>query len=179
MKKRNLNSFDETNLNDSGLKNLFIEELKDIFWAERHQAKALPEMTESATSVEMRNALELHLAETQTHISRLKQVFELIGKKAVGIKCEAMAGLLKETKTIMDDTEAGSLTRDAALISTAQKIEHYEIASYGTLRTLATTLKLKKAASLLEETLKEEKNNDTKLTQIAESFVNESAKSEK
>lgn len=179
MKKQNLNSFDEIDLKESGLKNLFIDELKDIFWVEKHQDKAMPKIAETATSVELRAVMELHLTETQNQINRLKQIFKLIGEKAGGIKCEAMAQLVKEIKTTMEETEAGSLTRDAAIILSAQKIEHYEIASYGTLKTLAITLKLKKVATLLEETLKEEKKTDATLTQIAESFVNEIAKSEK
>ena len=136
-------------------------------------------MAKGATSDELRSSIENHIVETQNQITRLEQVFEMLGQKATGKKCDAMEGLVEEGKSMMEDTDEGSLTRDAAIISASQKIEHYEIASYGTLRTLANTLGLTEAASLLEDTLEEEKNTDVKLTQIAESFVNESAKAEK
>lgn len=180
MKKQNSNGTQTAiTSEETGLKTLFKDELKDIYWAEKHLAKALPKMAKGATSNELKTAIEQHLQETENQISRLEQVFEIIGVKAAGKKCEAMEGLVEEGKEMMEETEDGSLTRDAAIISSAQKIEHYEIASYGTLRTLANTLGLTDAAALLEETLNEEKNTDVKLTQIAEGFVNESAKSEK
>lgn len=172
--KSNQGSHDE-----SGLKNLFKDELKDIYWAEKHLAKALPKMAKGATSDELRSSIEQHLQETENHVNRLEQVFEILGVKAAGKKCEAMEGLVEEGKTMLEETEDGSMTRDAAIISSAQKIEHYEIASYGTLKTLANTLGMTDAAQLLEQTLSEEKNTDVKLTQIAEGFVNESAESEK
>jgi len=178
MKKQNLTS-NASGLQESGLKTLFTDELKDILWAEKHLLKALPKMAKGATSEELRSAIEKHIMETQNQVTRLEQVFELLGQKATGKKCDAMEGLVEEGKNMMEDTDEGSLTRDAAIISASQKIEHYEIASYGTLRTLANTLGLTEAASLLEETLAEEKNTDVNLTQIAESFVNESAKAEK
>ena len=169
----------QNGLQESGLKTLFTDELKDILWAEKHLLKALPKMAKGATSDELRSSIENHIVETQNQITRLEQVFEMLGQKATGKKCDAMEGLVEEGKSMMEDTDEGSLTRDAAIISASQKIEHYEIASYGTLRTLANTLGLTEAASLLEDTLEEEKNTDVKLTQIAESFVNESAKAEK
>ncbi len=178
MKKQDSKS-NNVPIEESGLMNLFKDELKDIYWAEKHLAKALPKMAKGATSEELRSSIEQHLAETENQISRLEQVFELLGVKAVGKKCEAMEGLVEEGKTMMEETEDGSMTRDAAIISSAQKIEHYEIASYGTLKTLANTLGMSEAASLLEQTLNEEKNTDVKLTQIAEGFVNESAGAEK
>jgi ferritin-like metal-binding protein YciE len=178
MKKQNSTS-GQNGLQESGLKTLFTDELKDILWAEKHLLKALPKMAKGATSDELRSSIENHIMETQNQITRLEQVFEMLGQKATGKKCDAMEGLVEEGKNMMDDTDEGSLTRDAAIISASQKIEHYEIASYGTLRTLANTLGLTEAASLLEDTLQEEKNTDVKLTQIAESFVNESAKAEK
>ncbi len=168
-----------TDIEKSGLKSLFIDELRDILWAEKHLVKALPKMAKGATSEELRSSIEQHLIETENQITRLEKVFEIVGQKATAKKCEAMEGLLKEGQSLMEDTEDGTLTRDAALISAQQKIEHYEIASYGTLRTLANTLGLSEAASLLEETLEEEKKTDVLLTQIAENFVNESAKAEK
>ncbi|MDF3077554.1 MAG: hypothetical protein K0S09_1443 [Sphingobacteriaceae bacterium] len=163
---------------ESALKELFIDELKDILWAEKHLMKALPKMAKGATSEELRGCIEQHLTETENQVTRLERVFESIGQKATGKKCEAMAGLVEEGQSIMEDTEKGSLTRDAGIISASQKIEHYEIASYGTLKTLAGVLGFSEAASLLEETLIEEKNADVLLTKIAEGFVNESAKAE-
>ncbi|WP_423147317.1 ferritin-like domain-containing protein [Rubrolithibacter danxiaensis] len=179
MKKQQEKTQEQAGFDESGLKDLFIDELKDIYWAEKHLAKALPKMAKGATSDELRSAIEQHLTETENQIERLNQVFASVGRKAAGKKCEAMEGLVEEGKQMMEETEDGSLTRDAAIISSAQKIEHYEIASYGTLRTLANTLGMSDAAKLLEETLNEEKSTDVKLTEIAESFVNESAKTEK
>jgi ferritin-like metal-binding protein YciE len=168
-----------TEVQESALNELFLDELKDIYWAEKHLAKALPKMAKAATSDELRTAIENHLAETENHITRLEQAFESIDEKAVAVKCEAMAGLLKEGDEIVEETEKGSLTRDAGIISAAQKIEHYEIASYGTLKTLAGVLGYSEAAELLDATLQEEKNADNLLTQIAEGSINTSAKSEK
>ena len=167
------------NVQESALNELFIDELKDIYWAEKHLAKALPKMAKAATSDELRTAIQDHLAETENQITRLEGVFESIGEKAAAKKCDAMEGLLKEGDSIIADTEKGSLTRDAGIISAAQKIEHYEIASYGTLKTLAATLGYSEAAELLDATLQEEKNADSKLTGIAEAGINQSASSEK
>jgi ferritin-like metal-binding protein YciE len=164
---------------ESALNELFIDELKDIYWAEKHLAKALPKMAKAATSDELRQAIEQHLVETENHITRLEDVFTSIDEKAAAIKCEAMEGLIKEGQSIIEDTEDGSITRDAGLISAAQKIEHYEIASYGTLRTLAGVLGYNEAVELLEATLEEEKNCDSLLTQIATSGINQSASAEK
>ena len=163
----------------SALTKLFVDELKDIYWAEKHLVKALPKMAKGATSDELRSAIENHLVQTQNQVLRLEQVFESIGQKAATKKCEAMEGLVEEAKMGLEDTEDGTLTRDAAIIATGQKIEHYEIASYGTLKTFANVLGFTEAAGLLNATLKEEKEADVLLTTIAEGFVNESAKSEK
>ncbi|OKS88523.1 YciE/YciF ferroxidase family protein [Mucilaginibacter polytrichastri] len=168
-----------TEVSESALNELFIDELKDIYWAEKHLTKALAKMAKKATSDELRTALQNHLTETEGQITRLESVFESIGEKAVAKKCEAMNGLIKEAEEIMEDTEDGSITRDAGIISAAQKSEHYEIASYGTLKTLAATLGYNEAAELLGQTLEEEKNADALLTQIAEAGINTSAKSEK
>jgi ferritin-like metal-binding protein YciE len=168
-----------TGVNDSALNELFIDELKDIYWAEKHLSIALPKMAKAATTDELRTAIENHLAETKNHVTRLEQAFESIGEKAAAKKCEAMAGLIKEGDEIVADTEKGSITRDAGIISAGQKIEHYEIASYGTLKTLASVLGYNEAAELLDATLQEEKNADNMLTKIAESSINSSAKSEK
>ena len=164
---------------DSALNELFIDELKDIYWAEKHLTKALPKMAKAATTDELRNAIQKHLSETENHVTRLEQAFESIGEKAVAKKCEAMVGLIKEGDEIVADTEKGSITRDAGIISAAQKVEHYEIASYGTLKTLATVLGYNEAAKLLNATLQEEKGADETLTQIAESSINQSARNEK
>lgn len=164
---------------ESALNELFIDELKDIYWAEKHLAKALPKMAKAATSSGLRTAIENHLAETENHITRLEDAFASINEKVVAKKCEAMAGLLMEGDEIVAETEKGSYTRDAGIISAAQKIEHYEIASYGTLKTLAGVLGYSKAADLLDATLQEEKKADSLLTQIAEGGINTSGSTEK
>ena len=168
-----------TGVTESALNELFIDELKDIYWAEKHLTSALPKMAKASTSNELRTAIQNHLAETENHVIRLEQAFRAIGEKAVAKKCEAMAGLIKEGEEIIADTKRGSTTRDAGIISAAQKVEHYEIASYGTLKTLAGVLGYDEAAELLDATLQEEKNADNLLTQIAESGINQSAKNEK
>ncbi|HZE85617.1 MAG TPA: ferritin-like domain-containing protein [Puia sp.] len=154
------------------LEELFIDMLKDIYWAEKHLTKALPKMKKAATTSELQNAFEDHLAQTEGHVSRLEKAFELMGKKAQAKKCEAMAGLTKEADEMAGETEKGSMTRDVALIAAGQKVEHYEIATYGTLVQLASDMHHNEVASLLEETLKEEKEADSLLTEIAENKVN-------
>jgi ferritin-like metal-binding protein YciE len=163
---------------NKALNELFLDEMKDIYWAEKHLVKALAKMSKNATSEEVRKAFEDHMAQTEGHVNRLEQAFESIGEKAKPVKCEAMEGLMKEAEQIMEETEKGTMVRDAALISAAQKVEHYEIASYGTLKTLAGILGYNDAAKLLEATLEEEKTTDGLLTQIAESHVNEAAAAE-
>jgi ferritin-like metal-binding protein YciE len=162
----------------SALAELFQDELKDIYWAEKHLAKNLSKLAKGATSPDLKAAFEKHQVETEGQVTRLEQVFEAIGETASAKKCQAMDGLIKEAKELLEDTEEGTMTRDAALISAAQKVEHYEIASYGTLKTLAGVLGYKEAVSLLEQTLAEEKKTDELLTQIAESSVNELASRE-
>lgn len=161
----------------SQLGKLFEDELKDIYWAEKALAKALPKMAKKATSEELVEAIENHLEETEEHINRCEQIFKLLGKEARGKKCEAMAGLIKEGESIMEDTEEGVM-RDAGIISAAQKVEHYEIASYGTLRTFAETLGLEEAVELLDATLNEEKKTDELLTELAVSTINQEAAEE-
>ena len=161
----------------TGLRELFVAELKDIYWAEKALTKALPKMAKKASSPELLAALEDHLAVTENQIARLEQVFVLLGQKAVAKKCEAMAGLIKESEEIMEDTEAG-VVRDAGIISAGQKVEHYEIASYGTLVAFANTLGESDAAALLEATLNEEKEADQLLSGIAESSINVDAATE-
>jgi ferritin-like metal-binding protein YciE len=167
------------NVEESALMELFVDELKDIYWAEKHLSKALVKLAKAATSDELRTALETHKQETDNQVTRLEQVFEIVGEKASAKKCDAMEGLISESESIVEDTEDGSITRDAGIISAAQKSEHYEIASYGTLRTLANTLGFPEAAQLLDETLAEEKKTDDLLTQLAESTINVNAKNEK
>jgi ferritin-like metal-binding protein YciE len=164
---------------DSALNELFIDELKDIYWAEQHLVKALPKMAKGATSADLKQAFEHHLQETENHVTRLEQIFESIGEKAKAVKCEAMAGLLKEAEELMSETEKGTEVRDVALISAAQKVEHYEIASYGTMKTLATVLNYNEAAEILNVTLEEEKNADNSLTALAEGHINSDASHEK
>ncbi|WP_298145584.1 ferritin-like domain-containing protein [Flavobacterium sp.] len=165
-------------MKSSQLLELFEDELKDIYWAEKALTKALPKLIKNATSTELVDALTAHLTETEEQVSRVEQVFELLGKKAVAKKCEAMSGLLQEGEEIMEECEAGAM-RDAGIISAGQKVEHYEIATYGTLRQFAETLGLTAAAKLLQTTLDEEKAADEKLTQIAVTAVNiEAAESE-
>jgi ferritin-like metal-binding protein YciE len=156
------------------LMELFENSLKDIYWAEKALLKALPKMAKNATAAELVEALENHLVETQEQVTKVESVFELLEKKPVAKKCEAMQGLIKEGEEIMKDTEKGP-QRDAGIIAAAQKVEHYEIASYGTLRTFASTLGLDEAAEILEEILEEEKNADTTLTEVAVSTINVAA----
>lgn len=163
---------------DGMLKDFFIDELKDIYWAEKHLVKTLPKMKKAATSKELQTAFADHLETTKTHVARLEQAFESLGKKAVGKKCEAMEGITKEGESIIEDTEAGTSTRDVGLILAGQKVEHYEISTYGGLAQLATTLGLTDVADLLSQTLAEEKEADSLLTEIAENNVNYQAAEE-
>ena len=163
---------------NSQLQKLFEDSLKDIYWAEKSLTKALPKMQKAATTDELKNAIEEHLAQTENQVNRLEQVFELIGKKAQAKKCDAMEGLIKEGESIIEETEDGSMTRDVGIIMAAQKVEHYEIATYGGLAQIATTMGLDEAADLLNETLEEEKETDELLTQIAENNINWEAKQE-
>jgi len=159
----------------SEFQKFFVDELKDIYWAEKHLVKALPKMQKAATSKELAAAFEKHAQETHKHIETLEQVFEQLGEKAAAKKCEAMEGLLKEAKSIMEDTDTGTMIRDAGLILAAQKVEHYEIATYGTLKAFAHHLGNEKVTKLLNGTLDDEKATDVALTKIAESYVNEEA----
>jgi ferritin-like metal-binding protein YciE len=156
----------------SALLEFFSDELKDIYWAEKHLVKALPKMKKAATSPELQDAFETHLEQTKTHVERLEKVFELLGKKAQAKKCDAMEGLVKEGESIIEDTDEDTATRDVGLILAAQKVEHYEIATYGALAQLAKTLGMTEAKNLLGTTLDEEKETDELLTEIAESHVN-------
>jgi ferritin-like metal-binding protein YciE len=153
------------------LKDLYLDELKDVFDAENQIAKALPKMAKEATNEELRAAIEQHIDQTQTQIERLEQIFEELGEKSKGTKCEATKGLIEEAKRMMEEADDDD-TRDAAIIAAAQKIEHYEIATYGTLRTYAELLGHDEQAELLQETLDEEKETDENLTELAVSCIN-------
>ncbi|SNV36617.1 Domain of uncharacterised function (DUF892) [Chryseobacterium taklimakanense] len=161
---------------DGPLFKFFTDSLKDIYFAEKHILEALPKMQKAATTSELQEAFEDHYLQTQKQVSRLEKVFKLIGEEAEGKKCEAIIGIVKEGETCIKDTEEGSMTRDAGLIIAAQKVEHYEIASYGGLAALAETLGLYDASDLLHTTLEEEEQTDIDLTDIAESFINFAAK---
>ncbi len=163
---------------DSMLKEFFIDELKDIYWVEKHIVTTLPKMQKAATSTELQNAFQTHTEQSQEHVSRLEKAFELLDEKAQAKKCEAMAGIIEEGKGIIDETEKSTATRDVGLILAAQKVEHYEISTYGGLAQLATTLGLSDVADLLSQTLAEEKETDELLTQLAESSVNYQAAEE-
>ncbi|RZJ34520.1 MAG: ferritin-like domain-containing protein [Flavobacterium sp.] len=154
-----------------GLQDLFEDMLKDIYWAEKALTKALPKMAKNATSPNLISTIEDHLKVTEGQVSRLEQVFEMIGKKAQAKKCDAMEGLIKEGESIVQETEVGPV-RDAGIIAASQKIEHYEIASYGTLRAFAKTLGEDEVVSLLDQTLNEEKEADTLLTEAAYNTIN-------
>jgi ferritin-like metal-binding protein YciE len=153
------------------LKELFVDSLKDIYWAENALVGALPKMAANATAAGLTSAILEHLDVTKLQVTRLEQVFDLLGEKAEGKKCEAMAGLLKEGDTILLETTPGSV-RDAGIIAASQKIEHYEIATYGTLVAFAKTLGENDAAKLLTQTLAEEKEADCVLNDVALSSVN-------
>lgn len=163
---------------EPALKELFISSVKDIYWAEKHLVKTLPKMIKATTSPELAEAITTHLAETKEHVSRLEEVFGILGIKAQGKKCEAMEGIAKEGESIIEETEKGTATRDVGIILASQKVEHYEIATYGGLAQLATTLGLSDAAEIFSQTLSEEKNADEILTGIAENNINYNAAAE-
>lgn len=161
----------DNGVQSSQLMQLFEDELKDIYWAEKALTKAIPKMIKNATAPELKKALENHLEQTYTQVNRVEEVFGLLDKKASAKECKAMAGLIKEGQEIMEECEEGVMC-DAGIISAGQKIEHYEIASYGTLRQFAATLGRTDIAELLQQTLSEEKAADEKLSEIAMSTIN-------
>lgn len=160
------------------LEKFVLDAIKDIYWAEKHLLKALPKMNKAATTPELKQAFTDHLSVTEGHVSRLEQVFELLGKKAQAKKCDAMEGLTKEAEGIIEETEKGSLTRDVALIMAAQKVEHYEIATYGGLVQITKTMGKNDISEILAQTLAEEKEADQSLTAIAEDNINMEAENE-
>jgi len=157
------------------LEDLFHETLKDIYYAERKILKALPKMAKGADSPELKAAFEKHRDETEGHVERLQKVFEIFGKRATGKTCEAIQGIIEEGEEVLDEFK-GTPALDAGLVSSAQAVEHYEIARYGTLKRWAETLGMKDAAKLLDETLKEESKTDDALTMLADKFANQKAK---
>ncbi|MCP8894401.1 ferritin-like domain-containing protein [Shinella daejeonensis] len=161
-------------MTEKSLNDLFYDTLKDIYFAERQVVKALPKMARAAQSADLKKAFEKHRDETEGQIERLQQVFELIGKRAQGKTCEAIQGILAEGEEIMDEFK-GTKALDAGLISSAQAVEHYEIARYGTLKAWAERLGHAEAAKLLDETLKQEAGTDEALTKLAEGAVNAAA----
>lgn len=181
----NKNVRSNTSQNGSGkreqgslLEEFFTDQLKDIYYAEQQLLKGLEKMQRAATTEELEDAFMEHAKQTERHVKRLERVFQMIGKKAEGKKCEAMDGLLGEAESIISETQEGTMTRDAALIIAAQKVEHYEIATYGGLVQLAITMKLNRVAEILEKTLTEEEDTDQLLTFIAEAHINFEAEEE-
>jgi len=159
-------------LND--LQDLLVDQLRDLYDAEHQLTKALPKMAKAATRPELRQAFEKHLSQTEEHVNRLEQVFEILGERAKAKPCKAMKGLIEEGSEVLKEKASDSV-RDAALIAAAQRVEHYEIAAYSTVRTFAENLGQREAASILNQTLKEEGETDKTLTQIATTCVNELA----
>lgn len=156
----------------------FVDELKDILWAEKALLKALPKMSKAATGKELKASFDAHVKETEGQIATLEQVFEAMGAKPATKKCDAMEGLISEAESIIEDTDKGTAIRDAGLILAAQKVEHYEIATYGTLAALADAMKEKDVAKMLRSILRDEKGSDKKLTALALESVNEAAAEE-
>lgn len=162
-----------TKLND-----FFLDQLQDIYWAEQKLVKTLPKMADAATSSQLGDAFRSHLEETKNHVSRLEQVFGLIGEEAEAKECPALKGIAKEGEEIIDETDDNTAQRDVGLIFAGQKAEHYEIATYGGLIQLAKTLGRTDVAAILTQTLEEEKKADIKLTEIAEGGINEQSSRE-
>lgn len=157
------------------LREFLVDGLKDLYWAEKALVKNLPKMAKNTTSPKLQAAIMKHLDETEVQVTRLEDAFKAMDEKAKAEKCDAMDGLLKEAESIMKETEPGPV-RDAAIIAAAQKVEHYEIASYGTLATYAKLLGEKEVLQLLKETIDEEKTCDSDLTKLAVSEINIKAK---
>ena len=171
-------SSSNTQSEETMLRELFVEELRDIYWAEKHLVKALPKMKKAATSEELATAFEDHLAVTEKQVERVEQVFELLDVTPRAKKCDAMEGLVKEAQSIIEELPKGSAVIDAGLIIAGQKVEHYEIAAYGSLVQLAKTMGENEIASLLQQTLDEEKQTDQLLTELAVSGINVTAENE-
>ena len=162
----------------SKLREFFIDQLQDILWAEKKLVKTLENMKDAATTIRLKESFNDHMKETKQHVERLNEIFALINETADDKKCKAMAGIVDEGEDIIDDTDKGTAQRDVGLIFAAQKAEHYEIATYGGLATLARTLGYNQVADILEKTLMEEKQADEMLTYIAENGINYAASQE-
>src|ERR1700719_273375 len=160
------------NMPDQGLKELYIDQLKDLYSAENQLVKALPKMAKAASSDALRQGFEKHLEQTKGHVERLERIFQALGESPKGKTCKGMQGLIEEGSEVTEEDYDGSVL-DAALIGAAQRVEHYEIAGYGTVRSMAETLGEDNHVSLLEETLEEEKETDQKLTELAEQINNQ------
>ena len=173
-KRRTTQPGKESDMTVNTLNDLFIETLKDLYYVEKKLVKTLPTMAQKASSEELKQAIQSHLSETETHVQRLEQVFALLDKKASGKTCEAIEGLIREAEEVMGEI-ADEQTLDAAIISSAQTVEHYEIARYGTLACWAAEIGNTDIAELLEQTLEEEKAADEKLSVIAEDQINQRA----
>lgn len=180
---KNTTAVDNANVNENEMKSsplhkFFVSALKDVYFAENAIIDALEKMQEAATTEELKDAFEDHQLQTKKHVSRLEKVFRLIDETPEQKECKAIKGIIEEGEEIIKSTEEGSMTRDAALIIAAQKVEHYEIATYGGLAQLAITMGHDKAADLLEKTLQEEEDTDYNLTEIAETYINFDAEQE-
>lgn len=160
------------------MKEFFLEELKDIYYAENEILKGLKKMESAATSKALKGSIKKHHTETQGQIEQLEKVFELAGEKPAKKKCDGILGILKDGEGVIEDTEDNTMVRDAAIIIASQKVEHYEIASYGSLAELARTLGFDEGAKLLESILQQEKETDVTLTELAVESVNQEAKKE-
>jgi ferritin-like metal-binding protein YciE len=163
---------------NSKLKEFFIDQLQDIYWAEKKLVKTLPKLAEAAHSDELEQAFSGHLRETENHVTRLEQVFDLLGESAEAKECPALKGIAEEGEDIIDETDEGTAQRDVGLIFAGQKAEHYEIATYGGLIKLARTMGQTDVADLLIQTLEEEKKADTRLSELADSGINARANEE-
>jgi ferritin-like metal-binding protein YciE len=154
------------------LQKLYVEQLKDLYSAETQLVDALPKMAKAASSSELRQAFQEHLAQTKEHVNRLEQIFKDLGYKPTGQKCKGMAGLIEEGEEMIEEDDADDDVRDAGLIAAAQRVEHYEISGYGTVRTYARMLNREEDANILQQTLDEESETDEKLTMLAENSIN-------
>lgn len=168
-----------TAMANTKLYEFFVQQLQDLYWAEKKLVKTLPKLSQAATLNRLKQAFNDHLEQTITHVSRLENVFQIIEQEPRAVKCPAMAGIVDEGEDIIDDTDTGTAQRDVGLIFAAQKAEHYEIATYGGLVTLARTMGMNEVADILDQTLSEEKITDGLLTKIAEEDANLKASTEK
>lgn len=168
-----MNTKNRTASESARFREFFIDQIRDIYWAEKHLIDGMKKMKKAATSPKLAEAFANHIVESEGQVERLKRVFELLGKRAQGKKCEAMAGIVAEAEEVIADTEKDTYTRDAALILASQKAEHYEIASYGTLRYFAELMGEDEIARELGDTLKEEKKTDDLLSCLTEEGARE------